>query len=39
MFLFWGYPILVLGIYKHKVGYPQEGVWYDPTGSLGSDLG
>ena len=25
MFLFGGYPILGLGIYNHKVGYPKKG--------------
>ena len=32
MFLFWGNPILVLGIYNHKVGHPKKGTWYEPTG-------
>ena len=26
---FFGYPTLVLGIYNHKVGYPQKGGWYE----------
>ena len=29
---FFGYPILVLGIYNHKFGYPKKGTWYEPTG-------
>ena len=29
---FLGYLILVLGIYNHKVGYRNKGVWYEPTG-------
>ena len=23
---FFGYPILVLGLYNHKVGYPKKGM-------------
>ena len=30
MFIFWD-PILVLGFYNHKGGYPTERVWYEPT--------
>ena len=29
---FLGYPILALGIYNHKFGYPKKGTWYEPTG-------
>ena len=31
---FFGYPILGLGIYNHKVGYPGKGVWYEPRGAV-----
>ena len=33
MFLFWA-PVLVLGAYNLKVGYPKAGVWYEPKGRL-----
>ena len=29
---FLGYLILGLGSQNHKVGYPKERVWYEPTG-------
>ena len=29
-----GYPILGLGAYLHKVGHPKNGLWYEPTGRL-----
>ena len=29
---FVGYLVLVLGVYNHKVGYPEKGVRYEPTG-------
>ena len=38
MFLFL-YPILLLGIYNHKFGYPKKGTWYEPTGILYPILG
>ena len=25
------YPLLGLGSYNHKVGYPEKGLWYEPT--------
>ena len=31
---FFGYPILILGIYNHYFGYPKKGTWYEPTGRL-----
>ena len=30
---FFVYPILLLGIYNYKFGYPEKGTWYEPTGS------
>ena len=33
MFRFFGYLILVSGIYNHKVGYTKKGSWYEPAGT------
>ena len=30
---------MILGIYNHKVGYPHEGVWYEPTGRMANSSG
>ena len=28
----YGYLLVALGSYNHKVGYPKKGLWYEPTG-------
>ena len=30
---FYVHYILGLGAYNHEVGYPEKGVWYEPTGT------